>query len=125
MRLRPERKRCNRLSTEKDFEELKKLMVAKRIILLDDQQYARFHIMIQDMLKGGYIKEFHGIDGARNTFQITDKFGLYLEDQKRKRYQHFWQKSWSGIKPSVAWIFGIAGTVIAALILYYVFKIPN
>lgn len=113
------------MSAEKDFDELKMLMVAKRIILLDDQQYARFHLMIQDMLKGGYIEEFHGIDGARNTFQITDKFGLYLEDQKRKRYQHFWQKSWSGIKPSVAWIFGIVGTVIAALILYYKFKIPN
>lgn len=113
------------MSAEKDFDELKMLMVAKRIILLDDQQYARFRLMIQDMLKGGYIEEFHGIDGARNTFQITDKFGLYLEDQKRKRYQHFWQKSWSGIKSSAAWILGIAGTVIAALILYYVFKIPN
>lgn len=113
------------MSAEKDFEELKKLMVAKRIILLNDQQYARFHIMIQDMLKGGYIEEFHSAAGAQNAFQITDKFGLHLEDQKRKRYQHFWQKCWSGIKPSVAWIFGIAGTVIAALILYYVFKIPN
>ena len=113
------------MSAEKDFEELKKLMVAKRIILLNDQQYAHFHTMIQDMLKGGYIEEFHGAAGARNAFQITDKFGLYLEDQKRKRYQHFWQKSWSGIKSSAAWILGIAGTVIAALILYYVFKIPN
>ena len=113
------------MSAEKDFEELKKLMVAKRIILLVNQQYARFHIMIQDMLKGGYIEEFHSAAGAQNAFQITDKFGLYLEDQKRKRYQHFWQKSWSGIKSSAAWILGIAGTVIAALILYYVFKIPN
>lgn len=113
------------MSTEKDFEELKKLMVAKRIILLDDQQYACFHTMIQDMLDGGYIEEFHGIDGARNTFQITDKFYLYLEDKKRKGHRNLLQKCWSGIKSSAAWILGIAGTVIAALILYYVFKIPN
>lgn len=113
------------MSTEKDFEELKKLMVAKRIILLDNQQYARFRIMIQDMLKGGYIEEFHSAAGARNTFQITDKFYLYLEDKKRKGHRNLLQKSWSGIKSSAAWILGIAGTVIAALILYYVFKIPN
>lgn len=113
------------MSTEKDFEELKKLMVAKRIILLDNQQYARFCIMIQDMLKGGYIEEFHSAAGARNTFQITDKFYLYLEDKKRKGHRNLLQKCWSGIKSSAAWILGIAGTVIAALILYYVFKIPN
>lgn len=46
------------MSKEKDFDELKKLMVAKRIILLDDQQYARFHIMIQDMLKAVTLKNF-------------------------------------------------------------------
>lgn len=92
------------MSTEKDFDELKKLMVAKRIILLDDQQYARFHIMIQDMLKGGYIEEFHGIDGARNTFQITEKFYLYLEDRKKRMQQNLFKKLWSIIKSILSWL---------------------
>lgn len=92
------------MSAEKDFEELKKLMVAKRIILLNDQQYARFHIMIQDMLKGGYIEEFHSIDGAQNAFQITEKFYLYLEDRKKRMQQNLFKKLWSIIKSILSWL---------------------
>lgn len=113
------------MSIKKDFQKLDALWGSGQYIMLSDEQYAVFRLLLQKLINGGYIMQDTEIDNANNVFVKTNKYKFFLEDLKKNKWGKYMQNGFAGSKKVLGWLFGIIATIIAALILYYCFGIQN
>ena len=113
------------MSIKRDFRKLDDLCGSGQYIMLSDKEYAAFRPVLQELVNGGYIVQDTQIDNANNVFRKTDQYDFFVEDINKNKLRKRLHNCAVSLKVVLGWIFGIAATVTAALILYYFFGIQN
>ena len=108
---------------QQQYEKLDELFGKRGYVMLSDSDYSQLRDLVQILLDGGYIREDHDINNARNVFQKTDKYLYFLTDQEQEERNCGKRQVIAAGKGIAKWLLGIvagiAAAIISALILYW------